>query len=98
MGVDQLLGLVKPEILILIPVLIIIGATIKKTNIIRPWAIPISLGIIGIVVSILILGFESGFSPPVILDGVLQGILSAGMAVYAHQLTIQTTVKRLQDY
>lgn len=97
MGVDQIIMLIKPEILVLVPVLIIIGVSIKKTNIIRNWAIPMTLGLIGITVSILILGFEKGFYPPVILDGVLQGILSAGMAVYVHQLTIQTTKKRLGD-
>ncbi len=98
MGVEQVMLLIKPEVLVLVPVLIIIGITIKKMNIVRSWAIPMTLGILGIVVSILILGFEKGFYPPVILDGILQGILSAGMAVYAHQLTIQTTQKRLEEY
>lgn len=96
MGSEQMVMLIKPELFILVPVLIIIGAYIKKTSLIDNWAIPITLGVLGIIISILLLGFEKGFTPSVILDGILQGILSAGMAVYVHQLTIQTTVVRLR--
>ncbi|MDI9476267.1 MAG: phage holin family protein [Natronincolaceae bacterium] len=95
MDYEQMVMLIKPELFILVPVLNIIGMYIKKTGIIKSWAIPITLGVLGIVVSILVLGFERGFAPSVILDGILQGILAAGIAVYAHQLKIQTTEGRL---
>jgi len=97
MGIEQLMALIEPQILILVPVLIIIGTGLKKMNIIKSWAIPITLGILGMIISVLILGFDKGFGAPIILEGMLQGILAAGMAVYAHQLTIQTTIKRLKD-
>lgn len=95
MDYDQMVVLIKPELFILVPVLNIIGMYIKKTGIIKSWAIPIILGVIGIIVSILILSFDRGFSFSVILDGILQGILAAGIAVYAHQLKRQTTAGRL---
>lgn len=95
MDYEQMVVLIKPELFILVPVLNIIGMYIKKTGIIKSWAIPITLGVLGIIVSVLILSFERGFTPSVILDGILQGILAAGIAVYAHQLKTQTTVGRL---
>lgn len=96
-GIEQLIEFVEPDVMILIPVLIIIGSTLKKMKIVKNWAIPFTLGIMGISISILILGFDKGFNPPVILEGILQGILCAGMSVYAHQLAIQTTAKRLRE-
>lgn len=97
MGFEQFMALIDPEIVVLIPVLMIIGVLLKQMRIVKNWAIPLTLGILGIIVSILILGFEKGFTPPVVLEGILQGILAAGMAVYVHQLKIQTTEKRLKE-
>ena len=94
---NDILNFIKPEILILIPVLIIIGLALKKAKYITDWTIPFILGFMGILFSVLILGFQEGFKGPVILDGILQGILCAGMAVYVHQLTIQSTKKRIED-
>ncbi|MGN9164984.1 phage holin family protein [Tissierellaceae bacterium HCP3S3_D8] len=94
---EEILSFIQPEILILIPVLIILGLMLKKAEYIKDWTIPIILGVIGILFAILILGFENGFIGQVILNGILQGILAAGMAVYVHQLTIQSTRKRVED-
>jgi len=94
---NDILSFIRPEILILIPVLIILGLMLKKITIIKDWTIPIILGVIGILFAVMILGFNDGFIGPVILSGILQGILSAGMAVYVHQLTIQSTKKRIED-
>ena len=59
-------------------VLFIIGLFLKKTPRIPNWSIPYILSIIGIVLCNLILSLG--------IDTTLQGILSAGIAVYAHQL------------
>lgn len=59
-------------------VLFIIGLFLKKTPRIPNWSIPYILSIIGIVLCNLILSLG--------IDATLQGILSAGIAVYAHQL------------
>lgn len=90
----EILKFIQPEILILIPVLSILGLIIKKNPTINDWVIPIILLFSGIVFSILILGMKSGFAPDVILNGLLQGVLVTGMAVYVHQLKIQSTRKR----
>lgn len=94
---EEILQYILPEIVILIPVLIILGQAIKQIPKVKDWTIPIILAVIGIVVSILILGFENGFTGSIVLNGVLQGILCAGMAVYVHQLTMQSTRKRKED-
>ena len=93
----EMLEFIRPEIMVLVPVLIIIGLMLKKVSQIRDWTIPIVLGVIGIVLAIAILSFEEGFTGPTILNGIIQGILAAGMAVYVHQLTIQFNKKRLED-
>lgn len=90
----EVLKFIQPEILILIPVLSIIGLIIKKTPTVNDWVIPIILLMFGVVFSILILGFKSGFTAEMILNGLLQGILVTGMSVYVHQLKIQSTRKR----
>lgn len=93
----EILNYIQPEVLILIPVLIVVGLILKRIENIKDWTIPIVLGAIGILFAILILGFGQGFTGPIILSGILQGILCAGMAVYVHQLTIQSTRKRKED-
>lgn len=59
-------------------VLFIIGLFLKRTPHIPNWSIPYILNIIGIIACNLILSLG--------VDATLQGILSAGIAVYAHQL------------
>lgn len=93
----EILNFIKPELLILIPVLIVLGLIIKGIKNIPDWVIPIVLGLIGILFAVLLLGFQEGFTGPIILTGIIQGILAAGMAVYVHQLKIQTTKKRIID-
>ena len=93
----EVLNFIRPEILILIPVLIIVGLALKKVSYIKDWTIPIILGGVSVVMAILTLGFSGKFDGPTLLNGVIQGILAAGMAVYVHQITIQTTQKRFED-
>lgn len=69
---------------------------LKKVSIIKDWTLPIILVVVGILFAVLILGFEGGFIGPPFLNGIMQGMLAAGMAVYVHQLTIQTTKKRIE--
>ena len=93
----ELLNFISPEIMVLVPVLIIIGLMLKKVSQVKDWTIPIILGMVGITLAITIYGFEEGFTGPTILNGIIQGILAAGMAVYVHQLTIQYNKKRVED-
>ena len=81
---------IKPELLILIPVLYIVGAGIKKTKI-NDKFIPILLGSISIVLTGLYVYATSdlGNGKEVVLaifTAITQGILLAGTSVYANQL------------
>lgn len=67
--------------LILIPVLYIIGAFIKKTSVIKNRFIPLILLIISILFSILMGG--------VLIDSIIQGILAAGGAVFTNEIIVQ---------
>lgn len=67
--------------LILLPCLMIIGAIIKNTPKIPNWLIPYILLICGVVGGIGLLGLNQ--------EGIIQGILVAGSAVFANQLIKQ---------
>ena len=91
---EDIYRFVKPELLVLAPVLMIIGAAVKKSNLIKNKNIPFFLGGIGILLSgIYVLSFQSFENPQQFLQGlftaVTQGILSAGLSVYMHQIVKQ---------
>ena len=71
------------EALILIPVLYVIGMFLKSLEAIKDKYIPIIIWFFGVVLSMLILGFN--------VDGFVQGTLVAGTSVFASQIYIQTT-------
>ena len=80
---------IQPELLILVPVLYIIGAAIKKTEFISNKFIPIILGAIGIILSCLYVISTCGFSAISIFTAITQGILVAGSSVYVNQIINQ---------
>lgn len=77
---------IKPETLILIPVLYIIGMMMKGTKKVDDRFIPAILGVLGIAFSLIwILGTE-GITAIGIFTAITQGVLVAGAAVYTNQL------------
>ena len=81
---------VKPELLILIPVLYLIGTGLKNT-IFKDNLIPIALGIFGIILSMIYVFATTDISGTKdILMGIFisltQGILVAGCSVYFNQI------------
>lgn len=77
------------EAYILIPVLYILGMFLKETPIVPDFLIPwilLGLGMIG--------GFFLGGMK---FEGLLQGILVAGVTVMTNQLYKQTAIKRIED-
>lgn len=81
---------VKPELLILIPVLYLIGTGLKNT-IFKDNLIPIALGIFGIILSMVYVFATTDISGSKdILMGIFisltQGILVAGCSVYFNQI------------
>lgn len=70
------------EAIIVVPVLWVLGKIVKETPRVKDWTIPYILLVIGIVLTIGILGVN--------VDAIIQGILVSGLAVFGHQLFIQT--------
>ena len=82
---------IKPELLVLIPVLYIVGCGFKKTSLIKDKFIPLLLGSI----SILLAGLYTFATSDVngikeitmaIFTAITQGVLIAGASVYANQI------------
>lgn len=84
---------IKPELLVLVPVLYVIGLGLKKSKLKDKW-IPFILGIIGMVLSTLwVLSVDPihniQTAAAALFTAVTQGILAAGASVYANQLFVQ---------
>ena len=85
---------IKPEMLVLVPVLYLIGAAIKKSNIADKF-IPWILGGVSVALSALWV-FAASFpttaeeAAMAIFTSITQGVLIAGASVYANQLVKQT--------
>lgn len=80
---------IKPELLILVPVLFVLGEIIKKTEVVKANWIPAILGVTGVILSALYVWATSGFSVMMIFVSVTQGILVAGASVYVDQIIKQ---------
>ena len=80
---------IKPELLILVPVLYIIGAMIKDSKTISNRFIPAILGGVGVFLSLLYVIGSTGISATGIFTAITQGILVAGAAVYTHEFITQ---------
>ena len=88
---------IKPELLILIPVLYIVGIGLKKSKL-SDTLIPLILGGIAIVLSAAWVIATSDISTLkdvayALFISVTQGILSAGASVYVNQLYVQSKKK-----
>lgn len=88
---------IKPELLILIPVLYVVGIGIKKSKLSNT-LIPLVLGGIAIVLSAAWVIATSDISTLkdvayAFFISVTQGILSAGASVYVNQLYVQSKKK-----
>lgn len=84
---------IKPELLILIPVLYLIGAGLKKSNF-KDKFIPLILGVIGVFLA----GVYLFATEPIngtqaiataLFTALTQGVLCAGASVYANQIVKQ---------
>ena len=89
----DILTYIKPELLILIPVLYVVGMGIQKSKI-KNNRIPLILGVIAIFLSTLWVFSTSDIrnwqdAVNAVYISVTQGILAAGASVYGHQLYVQ---------
>jgi uncharacterized BrkB/YihY/UPF0761 family membrane protein len=90
----EILQHIRAEMFVIVPVLIIIGKIIKSSHLIKDKYIPLILSALSIVMSIAWIFIYTPESPPqAILDGVIQGILLAGAAVFGNQIFKQAYKK-----
>ena len=85
----NLIDYIVSEAYILIPVLYVIGVFLKKIPNIADWLIPWILLLVG-----MIGGF---FLSGMVIDGIFQGVIVAGITVFANQLYKQTVIKSKDD-
>lgn len=90
---DLLKETVKPEFLVMIPVLYLVGMALKKSAV-QDKHIPWLLGVCGVVLSVAYLAAVTalgGWKDVLFLmfTGVTQGILAAGASVYVNQVIKQ---------
>lgn len=87
---EQINNFIKPELLVLIPVLYFIGMGIKNSEAIGNKHIPMLLGLIGMLLSCLYVCGTEGISALVMFTAITQGILCAGASVFTDQLLKQS--------
>ena len=89
----NVLDYIRPELLLIIPVLWVLGKLLKEASFLRDKWIPLILGGAGILLAVCWVGGNAEpFGVTGLFTAVTQGILCAGAAVYGHQL-----VKQIKD-
>lgn len=78
---EMLKDYILDNALILIPVIYVLGIMLKGTELIKDKYIPVILLPIGIVLGMILIGFN--------VNGFIQGVLVTGVSVYANQLVKQ---------
>jgi hypothetical protein len=88
MDMELLKEFIKPEVLMLIPVLYLIGIMLKNTTLIRDKFIPLVLGLAGIILAVVWILATKGTDNiyMAIFTAITQGILCAGASVYVNEL------------
>ncbi|MDO5603098.1 MAG: phage holin family protein [Oscillospiraceae bacterium] len=94
---EEFQELVKPELLILVPVLSFLGAAVKRTGFFPAKFIPLTLGAAGVLFAVVYVfgtcGVENGSYASALFTAVTQGLLCASMSVYFHQIVKQKSKK-----
>lgn len=92
---EMLKEVIKPELLVLIPVLYLIGMALKKSSV-ADKRIPWILGVASVILSLLYIlatstinGWQEALM--IIFSGFTQGVLCAGASVYANQIVKQSS-------
>lgn len=83
---DEIVSYIQPELLILVPVLYLIGAAIKRYGS-DDRVIPLVLGLMGMLLACLYgLSTNKGEVSMILFTGIVQGVLCAACAVYGHNV------------
>ena len=102
MELSVLREFIRPELMVLIPVLYLIGAASKKSKWVDDRHIPLILGGAGIALSLLYVSatcVTTGWRDVVMMvfTAFTQGILAAGCSVYANQIYKQSRKEKDHD-
>lgn len=92
---ETLIDWIRPELLVLVPVLVCVGAGLKRARRVPDTAIPLLLGLGGALLAGLWVFAATEVATPAqallaVFTGITQGVLCAGASVYAHQLWKQS--------
>ena len=91
---DLLKEFIKPEFLVLVPVLYMLGMAAKRSNVrdkMIPWIVGgtgIALCLVYLLATVEIKNYQDGFM--LVFSALTQGVLIAGASVYVNQLIKQT--------
>ena len=93
---EDFMSYISPELLVLVPVLYLIGAAIKRFGS-DDRVIPLVLGLMGMLLACLygLATMAAGDTVAMVLfTGIVQGIFCATAAVYSHQMYKQATKEK----
>lgn len=86
----NIIDYIRPELLLIVPVLWVLGKLLKEAAFIRDKFIPLILGGVGILLAVCWVGGSAEpFGVTGFFTAVTQGILCAGVAVYGNQIVKQ---------
>lgn len=89
----DVMGYIEPQFVVLVIVLYFVGVGLKKTSKISDNYIPALVGVAGVVMAALYVFGVNGISIATLYKAICQGILCAGMSVYANQIYKQALKK-----
>lgn len=93
--IEMLKEFIRPELLVLIPVLYCIGVALKSAQAFADKHIPFALGAVGVALAALWVVATSTIASPqdgalAVFTAIVQGVLVAGASVYINQLIKQS--------
>lgn len=99
MDFNQVLGLVRPELIVVIVACYMLGLFLKNLPKVKDWIIPLVLLCFAIVIAILYIAvvLGEGFTAKVFIVGFIQGLICASIAVYGNEVFKQLVLKRPED-
>lgn len=96
MDMETIMAYVRPELLVIIPILMFIGKAFKNSKLFHDEIIPFVLGVVSIVMCGLYVlavssidGWQSALT--CVFNIIVQGILLAGVSTWGHQCYKQAT-------
>lgn len=89
--VDELFNqvAVHPQLMIVVPALMVLGLAMKSTPFIDSWMIGWFIIFAGVLASVFTIGFS--------INGIANGIIAGGAAITSHQMIKQTVMGRKKD-